>query len=156
MIPSTVSKLPEWRNLYEHLTTAAIGDVLAHDVAATVMRCPYGTLRYFTQINRWRREEQNGRNRQWRTLRKIGYELVAASEHPLVASTKLDRATRSTRRAFAIMQHTTLEDLTDSQRQKHVNAEARIGVLLQIVTGTKKEVRQLYLPQQPPKPTQLA
>lgn len=149
------TKLPEWRELFAATETAQVGTVLSHADASRALKLAYGSSRYFAQVNRWRREEQAARNRQWRAVHKIGYELLAPSEHPTAAADRLGRAYRESRRAFAVMQHTPMEQLTESQRQKHVNAEARIGVLVQIAAATKKEVRQIYLPAQPPKPALL-
>lgn len=153
MFPKTTTKLPEWRELFEQTEKLEVGTVLTHGEVAQILRVKYGSPAYTQHVQRWRKEEQDARNRQWRTVRKVGYELVPAHDHNVVASVQLHRSHRSVRRAMKAMQHTPMHELNTAQQQKHVNAEARIGVLVQMTAATVKEVRQIYLPtNQPPKP----
>lgn len=148
----TVTRLPEWRELFATTSDYEIGAVLAHGDLAKVLKIPYGSLRYFSQVNRWRREEQNERNRQWRLVRKVGYELVHPSDHHKVGNQRIKSGIKHIRRGVAAFQHTSMEALTEGQRTKHVDAEARATVLLQVAAGTRRQIQQMYVPPQPPKP----
>jgi hypothetical protein len=140
---SKTTKLPEWRELFDATTHAKVGDVLTHDQIAAALKLPRGGQKYFGAIQRWRREEMTQRHRQWKSIRATGYELQPSEQHRNVAAGHVKRSRRAARRAWSTLSHTDLDRMTDADRQQHINAEARAGVLYQIAQATEKEMRHL-------------
>lgn len=137
------TKLPEWRQLFDVTANAKTGDIMAHEQIAKALLLPHGHQNYFGAVQRWRREEMTQRHRQWKSVRKIGYELQPVEQHRTVAAGHVKRSRRAARRAWSTLSHTDLDRMSDYDRQQHINAEARAGVLYQIAQATEKELRHL-------------
>ena len=87
-----VTRLPEWRELYEVAQTWEYGSIHSHADVAEIMRIKPLTLHYYTQVGRCRVELRRRNKRCLVSARTIGYRVALPNEHVGIADNDVDLA----------------------------------------------------------------
>jgi hypothetical protein len=116
---------PEWRKIYDHLLAEAdYGTVITYPQLSGVLERDFEAQR--GPIYRARRELGNLRLRWLTAVPKVGYRVIAANEHIMVADDHKHRARRQMLRMLEVSRATDLERLSQSEldffdRQNRIN-----------------------------------
>lgn len=104
-----------------------VGDVLAYDDIAEVVGCAYGTSRFKSITDRWRKLVENESGKIIGVSKGVGFAVLSDSQKLEVSHQKLRTAVRSAGRSLTVAMHIDRSNLTDDERlrldhQNRINA----------------------------------
>ncbi|HNF62090.1 MAG TPA: hypothetical protein PKZ20_10205 [Rhodocyclaceae bacterium] len=137
---STDAELAVLMTTYENVKP---GDVLRYDKIAELIGAPYGSSRFRTVVDRFRRTLFVQRNIELNVIRQEGYRVAFAKERLENGVARASRAFKQTRRAafqVAVIPDSELTT-TDQARKTHVQV-----VLAKVITATSAAAKDIAPP----------
>ena len=92
MSENPITKLPEWRELYDVAQTWEYGSVHSHVDVAAIMKIKPLAPHYYTQVGRCRVELRRQVKRCLVSERSIGYRVALPNEHVGISDNEVDLA----------------------------------------------------------------
>lgn len=76
----TVIKIPEWKNLYDAVSSWEYGSIHTHHEVSDILGIPYGDPRYYDQVNR-AKADLIDIGRVIKCVQNVGYKLIEPDEY---------------------------------------------------------------------------
>lgn len=134
----------EWRLIYEAIREMAVGEVIRYDALDEVLGRSFtdeGAKR--NPLERARRELEEVDHRTLATVRGVGYRVVEAREHMVLARGHQIRSARQTKRAKEKLDSANLAALTDLERRRHEEMSTQVAKLLSEQRRTNRRLADL-------------
>lgn len=135
---------PPWKQLYSKIAEdVQPGDLYDYDRLQELMGLDPRNIAGRGQVLRFAKELLTERNLHMENERNIGYRVVAANEHVKCSLSQVKRARRRVAKAGKILAHTRMGDLTDAERTKHVDLQARFLRLAETMATESRRARRV-------------
>lgn len=125
-IDNRITKLPEWRELYEVAQTWEYNSIHSHAECAAIMKLQPLTIKYYTQIGRCRYELRRKARRCLVSERSIGYRIAKPNEHVGIADNEVDLAKDRIKKAVEIIEAAPEDKLSESELKTLVSFTNRM------------------------------
>jgi hypothetical protein len=116
----------QWRTIYEHLLTMNIEDVVTDETLASLLpEAAPGSIR--TAFDRAMREMETERSRTFDRVRKVGYRMVEAREHELIAQRHHKRSRRQLKKSRQKLVSADRSRLTADEKARFTALEVHVS-----------------------------
>lgn len=139
------SKHPQWKQLM-----ASIADKVAHgqqiftyQELSEMAGCNIRNHRH--QFYRFRQEYRETQNLWFECIRDVGYRIIEASEHTAASKNRVTSASRRMKDAHAILTHTRLDRLNETQLTNHIQTLSLINALVNMVEIQNRKIDQILI-----------
>lgn len=137
----------QWRTIYEHLLTMNIDDVVTDEMLASLLPdAAPGSIR--SAFDRAMREMETERSRTFDRVRKVGYRMVEAREHELIAQRHHKRSRRQLKKSRQKLVSADRSRLTADEKTRFTALEVHVSQMQEMthrLSATQQDMQKVQV-----------
>ena len=139
------SKYPQWKQLMMEIADKVSRgqQIFTYQELSEMAGCNIRNHRH--QFYRFRQEYRETQNLSLVCVRDVGYRIIEAREHTTASKNRVNSANRRMRDAHAILTHTRLDRLNETQLVNHVQTLSLINALVNMVEIQNRKIDQILI-----------